>query len=126
MIKQNVLLIYFFGIANTILNYILQTVCFIPIVLIGFCTFFALLLKTPKTLAVKNRFRKNWIIVLFHLVLTGIIILLINNRNTSELLFIFFPTAIILANGIELIQKKWLADAIFFIFLTLSFVHFFS
>ncbi|CAL2103893.1 conserved membrane protein of unknown function [Tenacibaculum sp. 190130A14a] len=97
----------------------------IPMLFIGFCTFFTLVLKTPKTLAVKNLFRRNWIIVLFHLLLAGIIIILINERNVSELLFAFFPTAIILANGLELVKKKLLAEIILVAFLLLSFMHFF-
>lgn len=96
----------------------------IPMLLVGTYTFFVLLLKTPKTLAVKNLFRRNWIIILFHFLLTGVIILLINERNASELLFAFFPTAIILANGIELIKKKVLADIVLFAFLIFSFIHF--
>lgn len=95
-----------------------------PIIFIGFCTIFALFLKTPKTLAVKNKFRKNWILILIHLVSATILIAFINNRKISELLFLFFPTAVVLTNGLEMIKKKLLTDIILILFLALSFVSF--
>lgn len=96
----------------------------LPIIFIGFCTVFSLFLKTPKTLAVKNKFRKNWILILIHLVSAAILVALFNERKISELLFLFFPTAVVLTNGLELIKKKLLADIILILFLVLSFTSF--
>ena len=96
----------------------------IPMIFIGFCTIFSLFLKTPKTLAVKNKFRKNWILILIHLVSAAILVALFNERKISELLFLFFPTAVVLTNGLELIKKKLLADIILILFLVLSFTSF--
>ncbi len=95
-----------------------------PIIFIGLCTVFALFLKTPKTLAVKNKFRKNWILILIHLVSATVLIAFVNDRKISELLFLFFPTAVVLTNGLEMIKKKLLTDIILILFLALSFVSF--
>ncbi|OSY87092.1 hypothetical protein WH52_13605 [Tenacibaculum holothuriorum] len=97
----------------------------IPIILIGVLMIFSLLMKTPKTLSIKNTFRKSWILVLIHLACSVFIVGLINERQVSELQFLFFPTAIVLTNGIELIERKWLVDVLLIVFVTLSFVSFF-
>ena len=97
----------------------------LPMIFIGFCTIFALFLKTPKTLAVKNKFRKNWILILIHLVSAAILVGLFNERKISELLFLFFPTAVVLTNGLEMIKKKLIVDIILILFLALSFTSFF-
>lgn len=95
-----------------------------PIIFIGFSTIISLVLKTQKTLGVKNKFRKNWILILIHLISATILIAFINDRNVSELLFLFFPTAVVLTNGLEMIKKKLLTDVILILFLTLSFLSF--
>lgn len=93
--------------------------------LTGIGTVLALLIKSPKALSVKNLFRKNWILILIHLFSAGFIVVLIDNKQMSELLFLFFPTAIVLTNGIELITKKWLVDIVLSLFLILSFIFIF-
>lgn len=88
-------------------------------------TFIALLLKTPKALAVKNKFRKSWILVCFHFLLALVLLIIVKDRNGTEILYILFPSAIILANGFELFQKKWFADIILILFLIISFGSYF-
>lgn len=39
-----------------------------------------------------------------------------------EFLFLLFPTSVILANGLELIQRKWLADLYIILFIVGSIV----
>ena len=77
----------------------------------------AFFLKSPKALAVLNTFRKNWILTVIHLVISLLIILLMSNKASSELLFVFFPVAIILANGLEIYQHKWVSDVLLLLFL---------
>ncbi len=93
-----------------------------PIIFTGIFVLFTILLKSPKALAILNTFRKNWILTFTHLVISLSIVLLINNKTGSEFLFLFFPTTIILANGLELFQKKWFADIIVLLFLACSII----
>ena len=92
-----------------------------PILFISFFLVASILLKSPKALSVKNKFRKNWILILTHLVITTAILLLVEDGSGSEFLYVFFPLSVILANGIEFFQKKWYADAIIILFLIASF-----
>lgn len=94
------------------LEFYLHTKYLFPIIFVLFFTLSAILLKSPKALAVLNTFRKNWILTLTHLTVSLSIIFLIKDKTGSELLFSFFPISIILANGLELFQKKWFADLI--------------
>ncbi|WP_237277363.1 DUF6427 family protein [Tenacibaculum ovolyticum] len=100
----------------------LNTNYLFPIVFIGVFALFTIFLKTPKVLAVLNTFRKNWILIVIQLIISSSIILLTNNKTGSELLFIFFPTSIVLANGLEFFQKKWFADIVLIVFLICSVV----
>jgi len=78
----------------------------------GLLTFIALTLKSPKALAVKNLFRKSWILIFFHFITAILLVILVQNRTGSEILYLLFPSALIIANGFELFQKKWFADFI--------------
>jgi hypothetical protein len=91
-------------------------------VFIGIFTVFATFMKTPRALAVLNKFRRNWILVLLHITIAGIVFLLIPKKTGMEFLFLLFPTSVILANGLELIQKKWLADLYIILFIVGSIV----
>lgn len=75
-------------------------------------TIIGLFLKTPRTLAIKNTFRKSWMLLIFHFFLSCVLILIVPDKNGIELLYLFFPVAVIIANGFELFQKKWFADII--------------
>ncbi|MDP2539960.1 hypothetical protein CSC81_05810 [Tenacibaculum discolor] len=93
----------------------------LPILFIVFFLVASIILKSPKALAVKNKFRKNWILILAHLTITTAILLLVQDGSGSEFLYVFFPVSVILANGIEFFQKKWYANAIIILFLIASF-----
>lgn len=88
----------------------------IPLLIIGAFLLFSVVMKTPLALRVKNTFRKSWMLVLLHFITAFIFIVLIEHKNGSELLYLLFPTAVILANGLELLQKKWIADIVIALF----------
>jgi len=88
------------------LNHVVGFLC------IGLLTLISIIRKTPKTLMVINKFRSSWILMLINLVLAIFLVILNDNKNGSELLYLAFPTAIILANGIELYEQKWFVDII--------------
>ena len=87
-------------------------------------TFFGFLLKTPKALSIKNEFRKNWILVCIHLLSVFILLLIIKNRSGAEIAYLLFPCAMIIANGFELLQKKWFSDIILLLLFLGSFVQY--
>ncbi|WP_369048091.1 DUF6427 family protein [Tenacibaculum sp. UWU-22] len=84
---------------------------------IGFFTLISLFYKTPKAIAISNRFKKNWILISTHFLVAVFFALFLSQGNKSEWLYAFFSIAIILANGLQLINKEWIKDFIIVLFL---------
>ena len=84
---------------------------------IFFLTVFAIIFKSATTLSINNRFRRNWIILIINFFLMLLFIFLTPEKNGSELIYILFPTSIILANGVELIKKKIIKNIVLYLFL---------
>ncbi|WP_299618501.1 DUF6427 family protein [uncultured Tenacibaculum sp.] len=82
-------------------------------------------LKSPQTLRVKNTFRKSWILVCLHFFFSLLLLLVLRTRNGSEVLYILFPAALVIANGFELFRKKWFADIIILVILAASLLPYF-
>lgn len=76
----------------------------------------SVVLKTPEALSVKNTFRLSWKLVILNLFLSVLLIIVTNNRNGTEILYALFPASIIIANGIEIYQKKWISDVVILLF----------
>lgn len=85
----------------------------------------AIFFKSIKALAVKNTFRKSWIVLLSNFIVALLFLIAIPVKNGSELVFMLFPTAIILANGIELIPKKIFKNVVLYLFLAVAIVSLF-
>lgn len=84
-----------------------------------FTTFFtivSIVLKSPKVFSVKNTFQSNWKLVIFNFILSVILIVLTKNKNGTEFLYALFPASVIIANGIEIYQKKRISDIIILLF----------
>ncbi|TXD52426.1 MULTISPECIES: DUF6427 family protein [unclassified Polaribacter] len=77
-----------------------------------FFTVFAIFFKSIKALSVNNTFRKSWILLIANFIILVFFLLFLPQKNGSELIFILFPISIILANGVELVQKKTLKNII--------------
>ncbi len=83
----------------------------------------ALLLKTSKFIGVHDDARKRWILICLHFILS-IVIFLVDHKNGAEVLYLLFPTSIILTNGLELFQKtksRWYIEVILLLFMLSSF-----
>jgi len=93
----------------------------IPISILSFFILLGILLKTPKALSVNNVFRKSWVLVLLNFLCATILLITIKERNGSEFLYLLFPTAVIIANLIEIYEKKWFSDAFIAFLIIFSF-----
>ena len=94
-----------------------QTKYFLLISSILFFTLCAIFFKSAKALSVNNTFRKNWVLLIYNFLILIFFSLLIPQKNGSELIFILFPASIILANGVELIQKPVFKNSILYLFI---------
>lgn len=89
----------------------------IPLIFIGSLSVLAFVFKTPKVFLIRGNYRKYWIIVSVTFLLALSYIVLKNNKNGSELLIVFFPVSIMIANGIESIGKKFIKETVLLLFL---------
>lgn len=91
-----------------------------------FFSVLAMFFKSMKTLSVNNTFRKSWILVMVNFATALIFLTSFVDKDGSELIFLVFPASIILANGIEIINKKTLKNLVLYLFLAASIIiHFF-
>ncbi|MBG7612114.1 hypothetical protein IU405_07620 [Polaribacter sp. BAL334] len=82
-----------------------------------FITFFAAFFKSRKALLINNTFKKSWSLMLMNFLIVLGLFLFENESKNKEMLFLFFPVSLILANGIELIQKKIVVNIFLYLFL---------
>lgn len=97
----------------------------LTISLFGAFVFFSVASRSLKIFSVSNRFKRIWSLLLLHLILSVLLVLLLETHNGTELLVVCVPVSIIIANWVQHIQRKWLANLVLLTLLGLSFaVHF--
>ena len=97
----------------------------VPItIIIGFLLW-TILPTTVKISSVNNEFKTSWLLILIHLVLCIIIVLTSIDKNGSEFIFMFFPTAIIFTNYLQTVKEKWFKDVFLYLFLAVTILIYF-
>jgi hypothetical protein len=92
----------------------------IPILFLALILVWSIINLTPKYLLVNNKQKNAWVVLLWLLLISSLIVVLSPLKNSSELLFIVFPSAIIVANFIQKMEKPLLKNGILYLFLILS------
>jgi hypothetical protein len=92
----------------------------LPIILFGFILIWSIIRVTPNIILINNRLKQTWILLLNHLIVSLVVVGLAMVKNGSEVLFLIFPTAIILGNFIPKLKSKLLRNVLLFMFLALS------
>lgn len=88
-------------------------------------TVVSIVLKTGKILSVSNKFKRSWVLLLMHLVVSIVFISLVEQKNGTELISFLIPSTIIIANWVQSIKKKLVINIILTVFILLSFaIHF--
>ena len=97
----------------------------IPLVFLSLAMLWSILKITPKVVSVRNNFKFSWDVLINHLLISAVIIVLAPTKNSSELFFLIFPSAVIVANLMHLIKSKIFKNAVLYGFLLISvFVYF--
>jgi hypothetical protein len=97
----------------------------IPVIFLSIALLWSLLKVTPKVVSVRNNFKFSWDVLINHLLISATIVVLAPTKNGSELFFVIFPTAVIVANLMHYIKSKIFKNAILYGFLLVSvFVYF--
>ena len=75
--------------------------------------FIGAVLKSPEALAVNNSFKKNWILQIINTFVAICFVVLIPEKNGSEMVFLIFPATLIIANGLEVIKSNLIKNMFF-------------
>ena len=92
----------------------------LPITLIIGFLLWSIIPTTIKISTVNNEFKTSWSLVLFHLLISLMIGLTSVEKNGSELIFMFFPIAIIFTNYLQMVKEKWFKDVFLYSFLAVT------
>ncbi|MDP6922420.1 MAG: hypothetical protein QGH06_05555 [Lutibacter sp.] len=92
----------------------------VPLSYLSFLIVLAVIVATPRIIVISNRLKKAWKILIFHLLLGLVLVLVAPQKDGSELLFLVFPGAIIIANFLPKVRLPKVADAILYLFLIMS------
>lgn len=105
-------------------TYFLQREVVVPSVVLIMLLFISLVSVIPRTLLVSNKFKFSWNVLLTHLIISLLIILITPSKNGSEMLFIFFPAAVIISNYLQSIKVAAVRSAILYLCLLTSLASF--
>ena len=92
----------------------------IPLAIIISLLLWSIIPTTFKIIAVNNEFRSSWQLLIIHFFLLLFVIVPWPEKNGSELLFLFFPMAIIFTNYLQLVEERWFKEVFLFCLLFLT------
>jgi len=92
----------------------------VPLAIVVSLMLWAIFPTTLKIIAVNNEFRNSWQLLISHFFILALVILPWPNKNGSELLYLFFPMAIIYTNYLQIVEEGWFKEVFLYSFLTLT------
>jgi len=92
----------------------------LPITFLITITLWSLVVVTPKIILVSNTLRMSWNVLINQLLIATVVVILSPNKNGSELFFVIFPCAIIIANFLQKNQSSNFKNLILYLFLLIS------
>ncbi|QNM84876.1 hypothetical protein H9W90_11820 [Polaribacter pectinis] len=108
-------LFYFYDVKTFLIYSENDSIWFVGFILLT--TLLSLFIKSPKALSVNNSFKKNWILLIINLIISLLFVLIIEDKNASEIVYLLFPTSVIIANGLEEIKSSLAKNVIFILIL---------
>jgi len=112
LFEVNFTIDYSFYLTNHYLLFLITFVLF---------TLTSILFITGKILSVSNKFKRSWVLLLIHLVISVVFISFVEKKDSTELIMLLIPSTIIITNWLQSIQKKLIVNIVLLVFLLLSF-----
>lgn len=83
-----------------------------PLIIVLILAVLVVLFKSVSVYGVSGNYRKFWTLILLHFLISGGLVLGNSEATAGMLIHLFFPLAIILANGIESVPIKWVKEGL--------------
>ena len=97
-----------------------NTIVLVPLIFLILVSILAVLSVTYKIFNISKDFNLQWILIVNSLLISVIVVILSNTKNTSEFIFLFFPTALVIANYLERLTSEINKNFILFVLLGLT------
>ncbi|WP_457617058.1 DUF6427 family protein [Lutibacter sp.] len=92
----------------------------VPIFFSTLILVWAILSVNSKMASMSYKFKSSWKVLLSHLALALLIVMVSPSKDGSELLFLFFPIAIMITNFLERIESAIIKNSILYLFFIIS------
>jgi len=92
-----------------------------PLLFLVIVLIWSILNVSSKFMLVNNVHKYSWVVVLWLLFISILMVVFSTIKNSSELLFVIFPSAIIIGNFIQKSESSLLKNSVLYIFLLFSF-----
>ena len=97
----------------------------IPLTLLITLILWSIVVLTPKIVLQGSGFKMSWQLLIFHLIISVIVVLLSLQKNGSELFFVIFPSGVIIANFLQKTSSSMFKNLVLYLFLVVSVVVYF-
>jgi len=92
----------------------------VPIAVWSLLAFMSIGLVSIRAASLSNDLKQSWLLVIIHFLCAVYIVLMTSSKDGSELLFLFFPMAIILTNYMQLLNRNIFREIVVYTLLVLS------
>ncbi|MFK5878331.1 MAG: DUF6427 family protein [Flavobacteriaceae bacterium] len=92
----------------------------VPIVVLSALTFMSIGLVSIRSATLSNDLKQSWLLVIIHFLCAVYIILMAPSKESSEMIFLFFPIAIMLTNYLQLLNRNIFREIVIYTLLVLS------
>ncbi|MDC9722785.1 MAG: DUF6427 family protein [Urechidicola sp.] len=98
----------------------LELTVLVPIAVWSLLIFMSIGLVSIRLVSLSNDLKQSWLLVIIHFLCAGYIIIMTASKGGSELLFLFFPVAIMLTNYLQLLNRNIFREIVVYTLLVLS------
>ena len=82
----------------------------VPLAIICSLSIWSIFPTTYKITTINNEFKNSWNLLVFHFIISIVIMLPWPLKNGAELFFLFFPISVIFTNYLQIIEEKWFKE----------------
>jgi len=97
----------------------------IPLTLLLGFLIWVLIPTTIKIVTFNSDLKNSWYVLLAHLIISVFVIIPAPIKDGSEFLFLFFPSAVIFTNYLQIAKEKWFKEVFLYLFSILAILGYF-
>tara|TARA_R110001583_G_scaffold27778_1_gene98999 strand:+ start:32073 stop:32996 length:924 start_codon:yes stop_codon:yes gene_type:complete len=92
----------------------------VPILFLMSTLLWSIIKATPKIVSISNNLKFSWNVLIYHLLISVVLIVVSPLKNGSELFYLLFPSAIIITNFLQKSTSTLIKNVVLYLFLLIS------